>query len=52
MKAAAADSDAAAVKAIVAGGTGDAHTATARGILAIREAGGNRISDTVYRDRK
>jgi hypothetical protein len=52
MKAAAAESNAAAVKAIVAGGTGDARTATARGVLAIRERGGNRISDTVYRDRK
>lgn len=51
-KAAAAESDAAAVKSIVAGGTGDARMATARGVLAIRERGGNLITDTVYRDRK
>ncbi len=51
-KTAAAESDAAAVKSIVAGGTGDARTATARGVLAIRERGGNRITDAVYRDRK
>ena len=51
-KAAAAEGDDAIVRKIVGGGTGDARTATTRGVLAIRERGGNRITDTVYSDRK
>jgi len=47
-KAAEAESDVATVRKIVDGGTGDARTATARGVFAIREQGGNRISDAVY----
>jgi hypothetical protein len=47
-KAAEAESDAAVVKKAVDGGTGDARTATARGVFTIREQGGHRISDAVY----
>jgi hypothetical protein len=47
-KAVAAEGDAAVVKKIVDGGTGDARTATTRGVFAIREQGGHRISDAVY----
>ena len=50
-KAAAAQSDAAAVKAIANGGSGDKRMGTARGVLAIRERGGNRISDAVHNER-
>jgi hypothetical protein len=50
-KTVAAESDAAIVKTIVAGGTGDARTATARGVFAIREQGGHRISDAVHAER-
>jgi prephenate dehydratase len=52
MKAASAESAGAAVKAIADGGTGDKREQARRGILAIREAGGTRISDVVYSDRK
>lgn len=50
-KAVEAEGEAAAVKAVADGGTGDKREQSRRGILAIRESGGTRISDVVYRDR-
>jgi hypothetical protein len=50
-KAAEAESTTAAIKAIADGGTGDKHAAIARGVLAIRERGGNRIADAVHRKK-
>jgi hypothetical protein len=47
-KAAEAASESAAIKAIADGGSGDKHAAIGRGILAIRERGGNRIADAVH----